>query len=142
MPDGLTPARAAELEELFAPDSTLPVTAQDAEDWQTLLATKPEPRYHVDEDGLRQMDADSEADLDAWLDRPMSLSLQRLSRAPARVVRIHAPARFEARPRGRRRSVRRRAGAPSRLSDDPEPPLAVVSPEAFRRDVDRWLGAA
>lgn len=45
-----------------------------------------------------------------------------VQRSP-RVVRIHVPARFEARPRGRRPRSRGRARAPSREPDEPAPPL-------------------
>jgi hypothetical protein len=66
---------------------------------------------------------------------------------PPRPVRrsvIHLPAREPAaRPRERRPVRRARARSPGRQPDDPsEPELVAVPLERFKRDVDRWLGAA
>jgi hypothetical protein len=53
---------------------------------------------------------------------------------------IHQPARFDARPRGRRPRGVRRARTPARPEDDPEPDLAslrTISPEAFAYLLDK-----
>ncbi len=97
------------------------------------------PAEIVYEDGVGIIgDAGTEAEWDRYYSTPVAEILVPLQAA----VRVHAPPRFEgrveARPRGRRRSSRRRAG-PARPDDDPDLDLAalrVIAPEAFAAIVE------
>jgi hypothetical protein len=129
----LTLERATELERKFRSDDPgEPISQEDAEEWSVAIElSQPECRGHVDEDGLWQIDDDSDKEWDAWYDRPIAESLfERLPNNSSRRLEdsiLRAPAPVAAHHRGTSRAVKNRGGSRSKSASrgdpDPEPPL-------------------